>query len=82
MTIFVKKKDIPVQDEQDIGKVTGIDIKEQYCIGCGLCEKLLPRHFEVIDKKAKWKESILNDVQIDELKPVIAKCPVKAIDLK
>lgn len=82
MTIFVKKKDIPVQDEQDIGKVTGIDIKEQYCIGCGLCEKLLPRHFEVIDKKAKWKESILNDVQIDELKPVIAKCPVKAIGFK
>jgi hypothetical protein len=36
----------------------------------------------VIDKKAKWKESILNDVQIDELKPVIAKCPVKAIGFK
>ena len=60
MTIFVKKKDIPVQDEQDIGKVTGIDIKEQYCIGCGLCEKLLPRHFEVIDKKADRKSTRLN----------------------
>ncbi|MGI6776459.1 MAG: permease [Acetivibrionales bacterium] len=82
MTIFVKKKDIPVQEEQDLGKITGIDIKEQYCIGCGLCEKLLPQHFEVIDKKAKWKESILNYVQIDELKPVIAKCPVKAIGFK
>jgi formate hydrogenlyase subunit 6/NADH:ubiquinone oxidoreductase subunit I len=44
MTIFVKKKDIPVQEEQSLSKVTCINIKEQYCIGCGLCEKLSPQH--------------------------------------
>ncbi|MGI6585150.1 MAG: permease [Gracilibacteraceae bacterium] len=82
MTIFVKKEDIPVQKGQNLDKVTGIDIKVQYCIGCGLCEKLLPQYFEVVGKKAKWKGSILNDAQIDELKPIIDACPVKAIDFK
>ena len=82
MTVFVKKEDIPVQEERDLGKVTGINIKEKYCIGCGLCEKLMPHYFKVVDKKAKWKESKLNETQINELKAIIDKCPVKAIDLK
>jgi uncharacterized membrane protein YraQ (UPF0718 family) len=82
MTIFVKKKDIPVQEEQSLSKVTCINIKEQYCIGCGLCEKLSPQHFKVVDKKAKWKESVLNDAKINELKLTTGKCPVKAIGFK
>jgi ferredoxin len=82
MTVFVKKEDIPIQEEQSLSKATGIDIKEQYCIGCGMCEKLMPQHFKVVDKKAKWKESTLNDTQINELKAIIDKCPVKAIDFK
>jgi uncharacterized membrane protein YraQ (UPF0718 family) len=82
MTIFVKKKDIPVQEEQSLSKVTCINIKGQYCIGCGLCEKLSPQHFKVVDKKAKWKESVLNDAKINELKLITDKCPVKAIGFK
>jgi uncharacterized membrane protein YraQ (UPF0718 family) len=82
MTVFVKKEDIPIREEKSLSKATGIDIKEQYCIGCGLCEKLMPQHFKVIDKKAKWKESTLNDTQINELKAIIYKCPVKAIDFR
>jgi hypothetical protein len=42
----------------------------------------MPQHFKVIDKKAKWKESTLNDTQINELKAIIDKCPVKAIDFR
>jgi len=42
----------------------------------------MPQHFKVVDKKAKWKESKLNETQINELKAIIDKCPVKAIDLK
>lgn len=82
MTLFVKKKDIPVKEDRSIGKVTGIHIKEQYCVGCGLCEKLMPQHFVIIDKKGKWKESTLNDEQINELKEIINKCPAKAISFK
>ena len=82
MTVFVKKEDIPIGEEKSLSKATGIDIKEQYCIGCGLCEKLMPQHFKVVDKKAKWKESTLNDIQINELKAIIDKCPVKAIDFR
>lgn len=82
MTIFVKKRDIPIQEEPIISEITGIDIKEQYCVGCGLCQKLMPQYFEVVDKKAKWKGSILNDEKIDELKEVMDKCPAKAIQYK
>lgn len=82
VTVFVKKKDMPIQEEQSLSKITGIDIKKQYCIGCGLCEKLMPQHFEVVDKKARWKESTLKDTQINELKEIMEKCPAKAINFK
>ena len=82
MTIFIKKRDIPIQEEPIISKITGIDIKKQYCIGCGLCQKLMPQRFEVVGKKAKWKDSILNDEEINQLKEVMDKCPAKAIQYK
>jgi len=84
MTVFVKKEDLPIEEEPIpiLGKITGINIKKQYCIGCGLCQRLMPQHFEIVDKKAKWKESTLDDIQINELRSIIAKCPVQAIDLK
>lgn len=82
VNMFVKKEDLPIDEDQSLDEITGIDIKEEYCMGCGLCEKLLPQHFEVVDKKAKWKESVLDDTQINELKSIINKCPVKAIDFR
>ncbi|MCM8709434.1 permease [Clostridium sp. SYSU_GA19001] len=82
MTVFVKKEDISIQEEQSLRKVTGMDINGKYCIGCGVCEKLMPQYFKVVDKKAKWKESTLNDMEINELKAIIDKCPVKAIVFK
>ncbi|WP_058486558.1 permease [Defluviitalea phaphyphila] len=80
--VFVKKEDIALKEEQSLNKVTGIDIKKQYCIGCGLCEKLMPQHFKLVDKKAHIREAVLDDAKINELKEVIDKCPVKAIYLK
>jgi uncharacterized membrane protein YraQ (UPF0718 family) len=82
VAIFVKKENIPIQEEQNLNQITGIAIKEQYCIGCGLCEKLLPQHFEIVDKKAKWKKSILNNEQIYKLESIMNKCLVKAIGFR
>jgi uncharacterized membrane protein YraQ (UPF0718 family) len=79
---FVKKESVPMLQEQDLNQITCVDIKEQYCIGCGLCEKLLPQHFEMADKKAKWKESILSHEQIDRIKSIMNKCPAKAIGFR
>lgn len=80
--VLVKKESIPIQEEKNLRQVTGVDIKEQYCIGCGLCEKLLPENFEIVDKKARWKKSTLTDEQIDQLESIMNKCPAKAIDFK
>ncbi|WZL72366.1 permease [Clostridiaceae bacterium 35-E11] len=80
--IFVKKESIPIQEEQDPIEITGIHIKEQYCVGCGLCEKLLSEDFEIVDKKARWKKSTLNVEQIDKIKSIMYKCPGKAIVFK
>ncbi|EYE87269.1 permease [Fervidicella metallireducens AeB] len=82
VAVFVKKEDIPIQKENNLSKIIGINIKKQYCIGCGLCEKLMPQYFKVVDKKAKWKEAALNDIQINKLKGIMDKCPVKAIDFR
>lgn len=82
VAMFVTKKNIPIQKEEHLNQITGIDIKEQYCIGCGLCVKLSPQHFEMVNKQAIWKESVLNSEQIDELESAINKCPAKAIGFR
>lgn len=46
----VKKEDIPMEDEEiEEGLIL---VNQQYCMGCGVCEKLAPEYFEIADKKA------------------------------
>lgn len=78
-SILVKKEDIP-KDEIDIG--VGEDklyINHEYCIGCGLCAKMVPNYFEISNKKA----SVINqDIKEDEMMTIneaIEKCPAKVI---
>jgi NAD-dependent dihydropyrimidine dehydrogenase PreA subunit len=49
--VFVKKKDMPIEANKQVM----LEIKEEYCIGCGLCVKLLPDYYEMKDKKAVVK---------------------------
>ena len=59
--MIVKKKDLPV----DSKKAETLEIKEDYCIGCGLCVKLLPEYYEmnqnkaVVTKMPEGKEAVL-----------------------
>lgn len=75
--MIVKKKDLP----DDSKKAATLEIKEDYCIGCGLCAKLLPEYYEmnqhkaVVTKMPEGKEAIL------ALKESVEKCPSKAIIL-
>lgn len=75
----VKKEDIPMGEENiEDGKVL---IKEEYCIGCGVCVKLAPDYFEMEGNKAIV---IKNQIEAGEEANVIKseeKCPVKAIEL-
>lgn len=56
-----------------------IDIKQQYCIGCGVCTKLYPDKFELADGKAKVTQKKITADEKDRLNNAIEKCPAKAI---
>ncbi len=72
---FVKKEDIPMDKEEG----NTLAIKEQYCIGCGICSKLKADTFKLEDGKAK----VIKDVSLldadSTIKKAIEKCPPKAI---
>jgi uncharacterized membrane protein YraQ (UPF0718 family) len=87
---IVKKEDMPIaqaasskQEEIVSGEIVAIAVKKQYCIGCGMCEDLAPKNFEINRKKAIVKNEKINDGdQMTKIKGIIDKCPVKAIYLK
>ena len=74
-SLIVKKKDIP----NDTTKGATLEIKEEYCIGCGLCAKLSPELYEMKDNKAKVKTMPLNPKFIKIVNTTVDKCPTKAI---
>lgn len=82
MSAIVKKENIPIYREVEIEKINAIDIKEQYCMGCGLCAKFSPDHFEIMDKKAKVKKKKIEEEKVAGLRLTIEKCPAKAICFK
>jgi uncharacterized membrane protein YraQ (UPF0718 family) len=74
---IVKKKDLPA----DSKKTAGLEIKEEYCIGCGLCVKLVPEYFEMNKNKAVVTKSPDGREAIPAIRESIEKCPAKAISL-
>ncbi|QXM07373.1 permease [Crassaminicella indica] len=82
VALFVKKESIPMDKDMNLTEITGVHIKEEYCVGCGLCEKLMPEAFEIVHNKARWKESKLDQEKIEKLKPAMERCPVQAIDFR
>lgn len=82
VALLVKRESVPIEKEKDFREATDIEIKEAHCIGCGLCEKLLPQHFQIVNKKAKWRESTLDNNNQDKLEVMMDKCPVKAIGFR
>lgn len=76
---FVKREDMSANgvDEQHAGQLV---ISEPYCVGCGICVRLLPEHFEMKNTKAIVKLPVFADtVNVAEL---AAKCPTKAISVR
>lgn len=78
---IVKRKDIS-SDEQDIKKTDSkiITVKEEYCVDCGICVKMMPMHFVMDNKMAKV---VIHDINMkkakEKIKMVIEKCPGNAI---
>lgn len=82
---IVKKESLLVlEDEQEENKLI-LAIKEQYCIGCGVCAKLAPDTFIITDKKARiMNENIKaeNIFNTESIKKATEKCPAKAIEFR
>lgn len=74
---FVKKKDLPTNSSRE----KTLEIKEDYCIGCGLCVKILPEYYEMINNKAIVRKSPDRQNTLNAIKESINKCPSKAIVL-
>lgn len=77
--IVVKKKDLPTVS--GIKKAALLEIREEYCVSCGLCAELLPNYCEMKNNKASVK--LVPDGKTDrqEIREAIEKCPVQAITL-
>ncbi len=80
MSLMVKKEDIPVGAKEAEGDT--LAIKEEYCIGCGVCTKLSPEHFVIEGGKAKVS-NVKAPTKLDpSVEKAIKKCPTKAIEFK
>ena len=75
--MFVKKEDVPSETNETKLKV--LEIKEDYCAGCGLCVKLLPEYYEMKDNKAVVRGLLEHRAITDLVKQSVQKCPTKAI---
>jgi uncharacterized membrane protein YraQ (UPF0718 family) len=75
---IVKKEDLPkdnsVENEDAI-----LRVNENFCIGCGLCTKVSPGDFVLVNRKAKVNKQILKQDENEQIKTVIDKCPAKAV---
>jgi uncharacterized membrane protein YraQ (UPF0718 family) len=78
---LVKKEDIPNDDIlNNEGSI--LNINEQYCIGCGICNKISPDNFIIENRKAQVLKKVVKSAENENIKTAIDKCPAKAIVYK
>ncbi len=75
--VIVKRKDIP----SELEKSAKLEVKEEYCIGCGLCAELYPEYYEMEQNKALVIKMPEEEAAIEAVKESAKKCPSNAITL-
>ena len=58
-----------------------IQIDQNLCIGCGSCQAMAPKAFELKDGKSHVKENWQEESE-ENIKTAKESCPVQAISLK
>lgn len=76
---LVKEEDIPTDNTKSIMTDKSLYIDEDYCIGCGICVKVAPDNFNIVNKKAKIITLDVRDEDINKVKEAVEKCPAKVI---
>lgn len=75
--VLVKKKDILKPQEKTVLNLPVI--KEEYCVGCGLCVKTLPGFYEMRDRKAYVRKDPAENISPRDIMKSVGECPTKAI---
>ncbi len=73
--ILVKKKDLPINEKS----TETLEIKTDYCIGCGLCAKILPEYYGMNNNKAVVIKIPEGSEALQAIQESAEKCPAKAI---
>lgn len=73
---IVKKKDMPAMDHISHERLS---VKHEYCVGCGVCAKMMPDLFEMKDNKAVVQFEPGPGVPAEKIRQTVQKCPTKAI---
>ncbi|MFA9397195.1 MAG: ferredoxin [Clostridiaceae bacterium] len=47
---IIKDKDVMLENQDKESYVDNVNIKEKYCVGCGLCSNICPKHFKMNGK--------------------------------
>lgn len=76
---IVKKSNIPGLDKTAVDVPT---INEDYCIGCGICAKMMPQIYKMKEKKAIVTIASVLKEQESDVKETVKKCPANAISFK
>lgn len=74
---FVKRKDMPA--EGGALETGTLVIKKEYCVGCGLCVKTLPKYYEMRGNKAFVIMTPIAEEAKHAVEESAKKCPAKAI---
>lgn len=83
--LLMEKMHINVQDETDSERPV-VAVKKEYCVGCTVCEKMVPEIFKMQDGKAVVIASdilpeLLDETFKERLYNISRKCPSKAIEV-
>ncbi|AFA48837.1 permease [Acetobacterium woodii] len=77
---LVKPRDVP-NDALDgsLLKEEALTLEPDYCLGCGICTKVAPHHFRLVNKKAEVISQVIANDELLDIKNAIEKCPAAII---
>ena len=76
---MISKREM-VNDVIDHSKLKVV-VNQDYCIGCGICVKMMPEVYELTDQKAYARLENVNSGNMTMIRNTVIKCPTQAITI-
>lgn len=76
---MISKSEV-VNDVTDHSKPK-VAVNQDYCVGCGICVKMMPEVYELIDQKAYARLENVNPGNMTMIHKTVDKCPTRAINI-